>query len=248
VHSNVSSAEASLRAAADFLAEADRVLEKAVRQQNEKRFLNARTTAEKAVSAFDKVTDAYKQAIRICKDLDQKKHTFESQLARMESNRQAAEQKIAGYGRSSSLTYRAPKFNITSALDYTTLQRQLDEQQAVWDQEARAAQNAYEAEQERQRRQRAEAARRQRELEEAAESARRAERRRREAAEEAAEAARRSSYSHSSYGGSSYGSSGGSSSSSSSSWGSSGSSSSDTSWGSSSDSSSSSSSSSDTSW
>lgn len=240
VHSNVSSAEAMLKAAADFLAEADRVLEKAMRQQSEKRFLNARITAEKAVSAFDKVTDAYKQAIRICEDLDQKKRAFESQLARMDSNRQAAEQKIAGYGRSSSLTYRAPKFDASSALDYIALQRQLDEQQAVWDREARAAQHAHEAELERQRQARAAEARRQRELQEAAEAAARAERRRRQeaadAAEEAAAAARRSSYSHSS----SYGSSYGGSSSSSSSWGGSDSSSSSSSWGGSSSSSSSS--------
>ncbi|OGL96801.1 hypothetical protein A2318_04095 [Candidatus Uhrbacteria bacterium RIFOXYB2_FULL_45_11] len=243
VHSNVSSAEVQLHAATDFLAEADRVLEKAMRQQSEKRFLNARITAEKALSAFDKVTDAYKQAIHICEDLDQKKRAFESQLARMDSNRQAAEQKIAGYGRSSSLTYRAPKFDSTSALDYIILQRQLDEQQALWDREARAAQHAHEAELERQRQLRAAEARRQRELQEAAEAAARAKRRRRQeaadAAEEAAAAARRSSYSHSSS--SSYGSSYGGSSSSSSSWSGSDSSSSSSSWSDSSSSSSSSS-------
>ena len=189
VHSNTETADAAVKSGDEFFAEADRVLEKALRQQSEKRFLNARATAEKALAAFDKVKGAYTKAIDICVDLDAKKKAFEQNLTRMDANRQAAEQKAAQYGRATSFTYRAPKFNASSALDYMALQRQLDEQQAVWDQEARSAQRAYEAEQERQRQIRAEAARRQREAEEAAEALRRAERQRIQAIQDEADRA-----------------------------------------------------------
>lgn len=187
VHSNTESAKASLKAGDEFFAEADRVLEKAMRQKEEKRFLNARITVEKALAAFDKVSDAYKKAISSCNDLDTKKKTFESRLTQMDASRREAEQKIVGYGRSATLTYHAPMFDASSALDYIVLQRQLDEQQAVWDQQARDAQRVYEDEQERQRQIRAAEALRIREAQEAIAAAERAERRQAQAIQEAAD-------------------------------------------------------------
>lgn len=166
--------------AANFISAGDRYaedgkrkLEKANRQNSEKRFINARRTAEEGEGAFQSARDSYEKALKHCKSLDDQKREYEEKLASMEVRRGEAIKRVKGYRGSEShvAAFQRPRID-SGLLDYAVLYTALSSQEQSWRNAEVSAQRAYEA----QERAKAIAA-----AEAAAEAARQAEEARRQA-------------------------------------------------------------------
>lgn len=134
-----------------YAVDGQRKLKKAERQRDEKRFVNARRTAEEAFQSFQQANTAYQKAVKHCEALNRQKEEYEEKLAQMEERRSSAVSKVKKYGGRTSIVsaFEQPRVE-SNLIDYAVMYSLLSSQETAWQQAETSAQRTYEAEQHRQ--------------------------------------------------------------------------------------------------